>query len=228
MGGVLVRIPEPTVQELLPLPHLAWADLGEERAAALAGGARSLVLRFWSIAGAPLPDRGATEGYVSRHAALVAETFHYLGRASSSARAALEGWTERMYVALDRHGDHAPQADPFRGLSEAADPPGHLDPGSAPAWAFLMGGLVRAAERDLGWRARRGRIDLRTWGTLVGLSYLWSRRSFAAARPALRDFLEAAGLLELNRDGLLAGGALLVNQRAVVAGYLDARRRAGR
>lgn len=220
---MLVRIPEPSVQELLPLPHLAWADLGRERAAALAEGTRSLVLRFWSISAAPLEDRGTAEASVPRHAALVEETFRYLGGASSSARAALAEWTERMYVALDRHGDHAPEADPFRGLSEAADPPEHLDPTLVPAWPFLMGGLVRVAERDLGWSGRRGRIDIRTWSALVGLSYLWSRRSFAAARPPLREYLEVAGLLELNRDGLLAGGALLVNQRAIVAGYREAR-----
>jgi hypothetical protein len=223
MDAVVVRIPEPSVHELLPLPHLTWAELGRERAASLTEGTRSLVLRTWSLGAAPIRDRTAAQGFVGRHAALVRETVAYLGRASDRARAALVEWTERMYVALDRHGEHAEKADPFEGLTEAADPPGHLDPALTPAWPFLLGGLVREAEVDLGWRPRRGRVDLRTWDALVGLAYHWSRRSFPVARVALRGYLETVGAMDLNRDGLLAGAALMVNQRAVVAGYREAR-----
>lgn len=222
---MLVRIPQPSVRDLLPLPHLAWEDLGPERAASLAEGTRTLVLRAWSLGAAPIRDRSTAEAAVGRHAALVEEAVGYLRRASPSVRAALVEWTERMYVALDRHGEHASESDPFDGLAEAADPPGHLDPSLTPAWPYRLGGLIRAAERDLGWRAGRRRVDLRTWAAVVGLAYLWSRRSFPAMRPALRDYVHAAGAFDLNNDGLLAGAALMVNQRAVVAGYREARGR---
>lgn len=225
MDAVVVRIPEPSVREVLPLPHLTWEELGRDRAVSLTKGTHSLVLRAWSLGAAPIRGRAAAQAFVGRHAALVEETVVYLRDASDPVRTALVDWTERMYVALDRHGEHAPDADPFEGLSEVADPPAHLDPGLTPAWPFLLGGLIREAEVDLGWRSRQGRVDLRTWDALVGLAYLWSRRSFTAARVALREYLETVGAMDLNRDGLLAGAALMVNQRAVVAGYREARGR---
>jgi hypothetical protein len=86
-----------------------------------------------------------------------------------------------------------------------------------------MGHAVAVAEHDLGWRRRRRKVDVRTWGALVGLAYLWTRDAFAAVRPGLHSFLDGLGRSDLGHDGLLAGGALLVNQRLVVDGYREGR-----
>jgi len=208
-----VRLPEVGRGDLLPLPHLGWPDGGE-----LASAARALLVRFAERKDEEVPVR--LSDLVRDHARFVSETFSWLAEAPIVTRARLTEWTERMYTALDRHAEH--REDPFAAVPDAADPPDRVLGEHLPAWPLLIGHLVHRAELDLG-RPPRGRARVRpaTWGVLVGLAYAWSRASFAAARPGLSAFLGRGGL---GHDGLMAGGALLVNQRAVVQGYRDARR----
>lgn len=208
-----VRLPEVGRADLLPLPHLGWPDDGEP-----AASARALLVRF---AERKEERTSADLGRLVRlHAGFVSETFSWLAEAPIVTRARLTEWTERMYAALDDHASHG--QDPFAAMPDAAEPPDRLLGEHLPAWPFVMGHLVHRAELDLGRPPRRrGRARPATWGILVGLAYAWSRTSFAAARPGLSTFLSRG---DLGHDGLMAGGALLVNQRAVIHGYREARR----
>lgn len=212
-------LPELSAGDLLPLPHLSWPSEGEDRSALLAAETRALLIRYSERKEERGVDADAAVRAVGR---LMTDVFTYLAGASGPLRARLAEWTGSMFQAMDSHRDHGP--DPFDGLSGLVDPPAWLGPGSLVGWPVLMGRAVARAEEDLGRPRRRRKVDARSWAALVGLAYLWSRDAFAAVRPGLRTVGREAGP-GLDHDGILAGGALLVNQRAVVLGYRQGRSR---
>lgn len=217
-----VALPDLGPGELLPVPHLVWHRGRARRASRLTEGTRRLLRAMLERKREPTVRPEEAEAYARRQGEVLAGVIREVSEAGAAVRRRLPGWTETMFASLDRHAEHHPEADPFREVDVAAlcEPPDHLP--DAAAWPFLLGALVARAEADLGWRRRRGRADLRAWAALAALAHHWARASFAEAREAIRDYLAAGDLSDLERDGTMAGMWLMACQRAVVAGYREA------
>jgi hypothetical protein len=127
--------------------------------------------------------------------------------------------TRAVSEAFERSIKRSLGFDPFAGIdlnSLTSLPEYLLGSKEAFAWPYLMGALVEAIEADLRWPRKSDQVDRRTLAVLIGLAFVETR----SEHPMASDW---KGGDDIDEEGIKAGAALMIAERAVVEGYVVSR-----